>query len=125
MEIKSKIYLTDSDGEKFMGIGVMWLLRELEEKGSLRSAAGNLGISYSKAYQMVKKLEEKLGMTVIDRKKGGSKHVGSSLTPFGKKFLLLYDRFQMEAKEVLLSPFKDFSDKVNELINDTVEQEKE
>jgi len=125
MEIKSKIYLTDSNGEKFMGIGVLWLLKEVEQKGSLRSAAQNLGISYSKAYGMVKNLEEKLGIAVIERRKGGSEHVGSSLTSFGREFLFLYDQFQQESKQLLLSPFKDFSDKVNELITNTVEQDKE
>ncbi len=125
MKMKSKIYLTDSNGEKFMGIGVLWLLRAVESQGSLRSAAKELGLSYSKAYQMVKNLETQLGISVIDRKKGGSEHVGSTLTPVGKEFLLLYDQFQTEAKKILHSPFKRFSDRVNTLIDNSIEQEKE
>ncbi len=118
MEIKSKVYVVNSRGEKFMGIGVLWLLRELKKQGSLRSAAKELGISYSKAYSMIKNLEQELKIRVIERKKGGADHIGSSLTPFGEQFLVLYDVFQGEAKELLLSPFQQFSDKVEELIKD-------
>jgi molybdate transport system regulatory protein len=116
MEIKSKVYVVNSRGEKFMGIGVLWLLTEVKQKGSLRSASKELGISYSKAYAMIKNLELELGVPVIERKKGGADHVGSSLTPFGEQFLVLYDSFQEKAKELLLSPFEHFSDKVEELI---------
>ena len=125
MEIKSKIYLTDSNGEKFMGIGVLWLLREVESQGSIRSAAKKLGISYSKAFGMIKNLESQLGIAVIDRKKGGSDHVGSTLTPVGLEFMQLYDQFQKEAKKILLSPFQQFSDRVNRLINESLKDEKE
>ena len=118
MEIKSKVYVVNSRGEKFMGIGVLWLLKELKKQGSLRSAAKELGISYSKAYSMIKNLEQEIDVSVIERKRGGADHIGSSLTPFGEQFLVLYDSFQTEAKELLLSPFQQFSDKVEELIKD-------
>ncbi len=118
MKIKTKVYVVNSQGEKFMGIGVLWLLTEIKRQGSLRSASTKLGISYSKAFSMIKTLEKELEVPVIDRKKGGADHAGSSLTPFGEKFLTLYDSFQREAKELLLSPFQRFSDKVEELIED-------
>ena len=91
MEIKTKVYVVNEEGEKFMGIGVLWLLNEIEKQGSLLAAAKKLKISYSKAYSMIQNLEKELKLSVIERKKGGSEHVGSSLTPFGQKFLSLYD----------------------------------
>ena len=71
INLKLKIYLEDSR-DKFMGIGVLWLLRKMEQNLSLRAAANDLGISYSKAFRMVENLESALGMKVLDRKKGGS-----------------------------------------------------
>ena len=118
MEIKSKVYVVNSKGQKFMGIWVLWLLKEIKKQGSLLSASKELGISYSKAYSMIKNLEQEIRVQVIERKKGGSDHVGASLTPFGEQFLVLYDTFQGEAKELLLSPFEQFSDKVEELIEE-------
>lgn len=47
MELKTKIYLLDDEGEKFMGIGVLWLLNEVAKTQSLHKAASNLSISYS------------------------------------------------------------------------------
>lgn len=118
MEIKSKVYVVNSRGEKFMGIGVLWLLTEIKKQGSLRSASKELGISYSKAFAMIKILEQELNVAVIERKKGGAHRVGSSLTPFGERFLVLYDSFQQDAKELLLCPFEHFSDRVEELIKE-------
>ncbi len=109
MEVKTKLYLVNSDGDKFMGIGVLWLLKKIGSFGSLRAAAASLGISYSKAYAMVKNLEQQLGLAVVDRKRGGAEHEGSSLTEFGERFLLLYDTFQTKAKERLEEPFTEFS----------------
>ena len=44
MEIMAKLYLVTSEGQKFMGIGVLWLLEQLRVENSLRSAALKLGI---------------------------------------------------------------------------------
>ena len=116
MEIKTKLYLVDSNGEKFMGIGVLWLLERVESEGSLRAAAASMDISYSKAYGMVRNLERQLGIPVVDRKKGGASHDGASLTAFGKSFLKLYNVFQTEAKARLIEPFDTFTIAFNELL---------
>lgn len=105
--LKVKLYLEDSQ-EKFMGIGVLWLLQKIEECGSLRSAAINLGISYSKAFKMVENLENALGQSVLERKRGGSSRIGATLTPFGVQFVSLYDAFQKQCKQLLKEPFDDF-----------------
>ncbi len=118
MEIKTKLYLVDSNGEKFMGIGVLWLLEKVESEGSLRAAAASMDISYSKAYGMVRNLERQLGIPVIDRKKGGASHDGASLTTFGKSFLKLYSSFQTEAKARLIEPFDTFTIAFNNLLQE-------
>jgi molybdate transport system regulatory protein len=71
MEVKVKLYLVDEEGDKFMGIGVLWILERIETEGSLRKSAAVLGISYSKAYGMIRNLEARLGVPVLVRKKGG------------------------------------------------------
>lgn len=118
MDVKTKLYLVNSDGEKFMGIGVLWLLKRIGSNGSLRAAASSLGISYSKAYSMVRNLEEQIGVPVVDRKRGGADHEGSSLTAFGEHFLTLYDTFQADAKQRLVEPFVAFSSEFDRLLNE-------
>lgn len=107
MKLKTKIYLEDENG-KFMGIGVLWLLQSIMKKGSLRAAAAELGISYSKAYTMVENLENALGRKIIERKRGGKDRNGASLTLFAISFLEIYDSFQKECKVLLEKPFERF-----------------
>lgn len=118
MEIKAKLYLVTSEGEKFMGIGVLWLLEQISTTGSIRAAALALGISYSKAFAMVKNLEEQLGLPVVDRKRGGANREGSSLTEFGRRFITLYDTFQAEAKQQLVEPFASFTEEFDQLLRE-------
>ena len=65
MELDTKLYITGSDGKKYMGIGVLWLLEEIDKSKSLRSASINMGLSYSKAYGMLKRLEEEVGIPFV------------------------------------------------------------
>ena len=92
MELKTKFYLVDENGEKFMGVGVLWLLEKVGEMGSLR------------------RLEEQLGVEVLERRKGGSSRDGASLTPFAVNFVKIYSDFQKEAKECVKIPYEKFSE---------------
>ena len=80
MELDTKLYVTGSDGKKYMGIGVLWLLEEIDKSKSLRSASINMGLSYSKAYGMLKRLEEEVGKPFVERKE---------VEPQGKAWSLL------------------------------------
>ena len=108
MELKVKIYLTDDEGDKFMGIGVIWLLEEIERAGSLRKAAMNLGMSYTKSYAMLSKAEENLAFPLIERRKGGASHEGAALTQKAKDIVKLYWAFQSRAKEKVVREYDDF-----------------
>ena len=55
MELSTKLYILDSDGKKFMGAGVLWLLERVEETGSLLSASKSMGLSYTKARAMLER----------------------------------------------------------------------
>lgn len=118
MELKSKLYLLDENGDKFMGMGVLWLLQAIDKTKSLREAASELNISYSKAYKMINNLETSLGKTVIDRKKGGAERQGVTLTPFGVAFYQLYFEFQSKAKQRLMEPYEEFCNKLKGLMED-------
>ena len=80
--------------ERCMGEGPYRLLRLAEEKGSLRQAALCMGMSYSKAHALVKRLENALQNRVLQSQTGGKSGGGTQLTPFGKKLLAEYARLQ-------------------------------
>jgi len=113
-KLKVKLYL-ESEDEKFMGIGVLWLLQKISSCGSLRAAAIELGISYSKAFRMIENLEKALGHNVLSRKRGGASRSGATITPYGLSFMNLYDEFQRECKTMLTEPFDRFCEKLEKI----------
>lgn len=115
LNLKIKLYLQDGD-EKFMGIGVLWLLNKVDELKSLRAAAKSLDISYTKAYNMVTNLEKALGKQILIRQKGGQERAGAQLTPFAKDFLKLYNTFQSDCKNLLKQPFESFQQQLDLLM---------
>lgn len=118
MELDTKLYITGSDGKKYMGIGVLWLLEEIDKSKSLRSASMNMGLSYSKAYGMLKKLEEEVGRPFVERKRGGATREGLELTPFARSYMELYKGFQTSAKAAAEKEFVTFKEKVDTLIKE-------
>ncbi len=118
MELDTKLYITGSDGKKYMGIGVLWLLEEIDKSKSLRSASMNMGLSYSKAYGMLKKLEEEVGRPFVERKRGGATREGLELTPFARSYMELYKGFQTSAKAAAEKEFVTFKEKVETLIKE-------
>ena len=118
MELDTKLYITGSDGKKYMGIGVLWLLEEIDKSKSLRSASINMGLSYSKAYGMLKRLEEEVGRPFVERKRGGASREGLELTPFARNYMELYREFQTSGKEAAEKEFVKFREKVETLIEE-------
>ena len=115
LNLKVKLYIQNGS-EKFMGIGVLWVLQRTQELGSLRAAANDLGISYSKVYRMIVNLEKNLGARVIERRKGGADRSGATLTEFGIRFAEMYDTFQRECKALLDPEFEKFTETMRELV---------
>lgn len=116
MDLKTKIYLINSENEKFMGIGVVWLLEEIKKHSSLRAAAAEIGISYSKAYSMIDMLERSLGKIILVRRRGGYSRKGAYLSEFGEDFLKAYKIFHQEIKEITRDPYEKFNDEVDSLL---------
>ena len=78
-------------GEKCFGPGIAELLTRVQETGSLRAAAGEMDLAYSKAWRMVKNSEAALGYKLLISQTGGKNGGGASLSPEAKDmFCLLY-----------------------------------
>jgi molybdate transport repressor ModE-like protein len=97
--VKTKIYLTGDDGRSFMGIGVLWLLQGIDSSGSMRSAAAEMHLSYAKAHRMIKDAEKGLGIRLIDRRHGGERREGATLTEEGRLLIKAYEAMQRDIKK--------------------------
>lgn len=94
MKAVTKITFTDDNGIKFFGEGPCRLLRCVEKNGSLRAAAMEMEMAYSKASKILKQAEEKLGFSLTTRTAGGKDGGGSVLTPEGRQLLLRYEAYR-------------------------------
>ena len=94
MKPVTKIVLTDDNGIKFFGEGPLRLLRSVERTGSLRAAAMEMEMAYSKATKLLKQAEHHLGFPLTTRSAGGKDGGGSRLTPEGARCLRQYDAYR-------------------------------
>lgn len=86
------------DGEGVFGSGKWNLLDAIRRTGSLSAAAQSLGISYRKAWGALRKAEQCLGVSLIERHRGGRTGGESCLTEAGEKWRAEYARFQNEVE---------------------------
>lgn len=94
MEARTKIIFVDENGDKFFGEGPYQLLLGVERTGSLRCAAMEMGMAYSKAMKLVRHAEAALGFPLTQRTVGGTSGGGSCLTPQGKEWISRYGDYR-------------------------------
>ena len=83
--VTAKVKLTLCAGDRFFGPGVCELLERIRETGSIQAAAARMEMSYSKAWKILKRAEEEMGVSLINRVSGGKNGGSSTLTPAGEK----------------------------------------
>ncbi len=98
-EIKFKVWI-ERDGEVVFSSAREQLLREIDKEGSINKAAKKLGISYKKAWLLIKHMEERLGYPILEKKRGGFRGGGSKLTEAGKELLKNYEKIIDECAKI-------------------------
>jgi molybdate transport repressor ModE-like protein len=117
VQLKYKLWL-DYRGRAF-GDGPARLLAGVEEYGSLRKAAQELGMSYNKAWRIIHAAEQRLGFPLLDRSVGGSLGGGSQVTPETRDLMKRYRAVAAEADEALEAVFqRHFADWVDPVLSD-------
>jgi molybdate transport system regulatory protein len=99
MKVVLKLWL-DQHGKAY-GDGPHELLKGIETTGSLHKAAAQMEMAYSKAWTLIRILEQRLGFLLLDRTVGGRSGGGSQITPQAKELMVCYSRFREEAKEAM------------------------
>ncbi len=99
-----RVRFFDGDTPVF-GPGVYRLLVRVAETGSLNQAAQGMGMSYSKAWRIVRDAEDHLGMMLLHRRTGGAEGGGSALTAEGEAMVERYARLIGDLEEALEALF--------------------
>lgn len=95
LRIRSKVWV-ESKGRLIFSDGRFRLLEAVAELGSLRRAAGRLGMSYRAAWGLLKVTEETLGVKLLDVAIGGIGGGGARLTPAAKDLVGRYQKVKNE-----------------------------
>lgn len=85
--------------EKCFGPGVVRLMTLISEKGSLRAAAAEMNMAYSKAWRILHTAESQLGFKLITSTTGGRAGGGAVLTPEGSELIERYRLFEEGCRE--------------------------
>lgn len=84
---------------KCFGPGIAQLLHRVERLHSLRAAAMEMEMAYSKAWTVIKNSENALGFKLLASTTGGKHGGGAALTPEGQALLSAYDQFCADLRE--------------------------
>lgn len=82
-----------------MGPGKAALLRAIENCGSVSAAAKELGMSYSRAWLLVKSMNEQFREPLVELGRGGAHRGGAAVTAAGLAAVELYETMQAEAEK--------------------------
>jgi molybdate transport system regulatory protein len=94
LRTRFKLWLSSRDVEGVFGDGKWRLLQSIDAEGSLRAASQSLHISYRKAWGDLKKAQQCLNITLVEKQRGGVQGGRTELTEQGKKWMDAYTRFR-------------------------------
>ncbi len=80
-----------------LGPGKADLLEAIEHAGSVRAAASALGMSYMRAWSLVRVVNTEFRSPLVRLERGGAAHGGASLTPLGRRVARLYREMEQAA----------------------------
>ena len=75
---------------------VIRILKEVEDTGSLNAAVENIGMSYSYAWNLIKRTNCQLDVPLVITKRGGNGGGIAKLTDAGKVLLNHYNKLQKD-----------------------------
>lgn len=99
-KIKFKCWV-EEDGEKLYGPGPNELIKRIQTEGSLSKAAGQMNMSYKKAWDLVQRLNRNSKEPWVILKKGGQHGGGAEITPHAIKAIQEYEKLQQKISELL------------------------
>ncbi|TFF83653.1 LysR family transcriptional regulator [Candidatus Thorarchaeota archaeon] len=101
LEPSFKLWL-EREGDYIFGKGAYRILQAIHDAGTITEGAKKLGMSYRYAWGVVRKIEKKLGVKVVETHKGGSSGGGGArVTEHGLELMNTYARVTKAFEEAL------------------------
>jgi molybdate transport system regulatory protein len=81
-------------GTIVLGPGKADLLEAIAETEELRAAARRLGMSYMRAWTLLRTMNRAFGRALVETVRGGPSHGSARLTPAGRRALGIYRQME-------------------------------
>ncbi len=103
----ARLRIVDDEDTIVLGPGKADLLEALERDGSIRDAAAELGMSYMRAWTLIRIMNERFREPLVEAVRGGSRRGGAKLTPAGRGVLRLYRRMAQAGERASAPAFRE------------------
>lgn len=100
VKVRAKVWL-EVDGEILIGEGRARLLSLIHETRSINAAAKIMGLSFRRAWAMVKDIEDRLKLTLVEKRRGGVGGGQATLTPSAIALLERYAEILREFESLM------------------------
>jgi molybdate transport system regulatory protein len=105
--VRPRIRIVRDDGTIVLGPGKADLLAAIASTGSIRGAAEELGMSYMRAWTLIRVMNGVFRSPLVEKVRGGSDQGGAVLTSRGAAVLRTYQRMEKEAERAVAAAWKD------------------
>jgi molybdate transport repressor ModE-like protein len=102
---RAKLWI-EADGESVLCDGLRRILRAVEQTGSIKHAAVEVGRSYRFVWARIKEAEDALGGELVASQVGGGSSQRSELTLLGSELLDEFDQLQAEVFRLVDKKFQ-------------------
>jgi len=97
--VRPRIRVVRNDDTIVLGPGKADLLDAIASTGSIRAAAEELGMSYMRAWTLVRTMNAAFRAPLVEKERGGAGQGGASLTEAGRRVLTLYRKMEQKAEK--------------------------
>ena len=116
-KLHPKLTLQLFTSDKCFGPGVAVLLEKIIEHNSLRQAASDINMSYSKAWTIIRRAEKELGFALLVSKTGGADGGGATLTDEAMRLLRSFRECEQEINAYCSTKYTEYFSWISDISN--------
>jgi molybdate transport system regulatory protein len=103
--LKVRVWV-ERNGRKVLGPGRVELLGHIDRLHSISAAAKEMDMSYRRAWELVRDMNEAAGEVLVELVTGGAGGGGATVTPRGREAMKQYEKLRRRAETATSKPAK-------------------
>jgi molybdate transport system regulatory protein len=113
--LKQQLQLVTKEDDTVINEEGFMLLTEIKKEQSIVAASRNMGISYRKAWGLLREIENVLGFQLVGKHRGGKAGGKTDLTPEGIELTEAYGNLKKELDFAVHDTVKVFFNRINKI----------